>query len=140
MLASGLLLARVPQLSSASGRLLLRPAAAAMTSAAVAAAPAPPVCLHLTYTYTADILERRGPYRPAHLAAARSLVEAGKLLMAGAFVDDGPAGAVFVFAPGATRAEVDAFVAADPYVCAGLVVASSVRSWATPLSAPALNL
>lgn len=135
----------------------------ANASAAAAPPPAPPTCLHLTYTCApvltlsfsrhattserrrplsdvADVLERRGPHRPAHLAAAKAHLDAGRLLLAGAFVDAGPPGAVFVWAPSATREQVDAFVASDPYVLNGLVTRHDVRSWAVPLSSPALQL
>lgn len=48
-------------------------------------------------------------------------LEAGKLVCAGA-VADPPEGALFVF-KGASRDAIEAFVAADPYVKAGLVTA-----------------
>ena len=86
----------------------------------------------------ADILERRGPYRDAHLAGARKQVEAGKMLFAGAFLDPTD-GAAFIFTAKATRADVEAFVAADPYVTAGLVTEHSCRDWAVPVLAPEVD-
>ena len=85
-----------------------------------------------TDCYVADVLERRGPFRPAHIAAAQSEVDGGRLLMAGAFTDE-PAGAAFVFTPRATREDVARFVAADPYVLNGLVMSHRVQEWALPV-------
>jgi uncharacterized protein len=81
----------------------------------------------LFYEYVPDIAERRGPHREAHLALARRWKEEGRLVMAGA-LGDPPHGAVFVFrADGPAAAEE--FVAADPYVSAGLVTAWRVEPW-----------
>ncbi len=85
-----------------------------------------------------DILEKRGPYREAHLAGAAAQVKAGNMLMAGAFLDPTD-GAAFVFTPAATRAGIDAFVAADPYITAGLVVEHKCVQWAVPVLAPAVE-
>jgi uncharacterized protein len=41
----------------------------------------------LQYHYVPDILEKRGPYREAHLGAARKLEKEGKCVLAGAFGD-----------------------------------------------------
>ena len=128
----------------AAARLAVRVRAGARASgtrtAAAAAAPPPPPkkCLLLTYTYVPDVLERRGPFREAHLAGAAAQVAAGKMLIAGAFTDPTD-GAAFVFTPQATKASVAAFVAADPYVVAGLVTSHSIREWAVPVLAPAVD-
>lgn len=50
----------------------------------------------LQYDYVPDILEKRGPFREGHLAAARRLQEQGKCVIAGAFGDP-VAGGMFVF-------------------------------------------
>jgi uncharacterized protein YciI len=79
----------------------------------------------LFYDYVDDILERRGPYREAHLARIR---DESRIVMAGALGD--PAhGAAIVFGPDATVAEIGAFAEADPYVTAGLVRASRIEPW-----------
>ncbi len=39
----------------------------------------------LSYDYVPDVLEKRTPFRPDHLALAREFHAAGKLLLAGAF-------------------------------------------------------
>lgn len=57
------------------------------------------------------------------------------MLIAGAYLDPTD-GAAFVFTPKASRADVDAFVAADPYVAAGLVTEHSIRDWAVPVLHP----
>ena len=129
------------------------------------AAAAPPAYLLLKYDYVPDILEKRGPYRAAHLEGANKQVgggawaggwggarcslcacaapppafapllrppithsspspsqaQAGKLMVAGALADPVD-GAVFIFR-GASKEEVESFVAADPYVQNKLVTA-----------------
>lgn len=81
----------------------------------------------LFYHYVADIVERRGPVREAHLTLAGEAHQAGLLLMAGALVEPVD-GAVFVFAT-ADRSVVEDFVARDPYVREGLVTAWRIRPW-----------
>ena len=84
--------------------------------------------LHLlTYDYVEDILERRVPHREAHLAHAGAWRERGAVVMAGA-VGDPPHGALFVMDV-AEAAEIEGFVAADPYVHAELVTAWRVEPW-----------
>jgi uncharacterized protein YciI len=90
--------------------------------------PPPPTFTLLSYTYVQDILERRGPHRAAHIDAAKAAVAAGKMVMAGA-TGDPVGGALFVWAPGVDRAEVEAFAAGDPYVKAGLVPAWRVEPY-----------
>jgi uncharacterized protein len=80
----------------------------------------------LFYDYVPDILERRGPHRPEHLERIAAAQADGRLVMAGPFGDP-PKGAVFVFAGDAAIPE--AFVAADPYVAAGLVVGHRIEPY-----------
>jgi uncharacterized protein YciI len=82
----------------------------------------------LFYDYVADIVDRRGPYREAHLARISSERDAGRIVMAGA-VGDPPHGGVLVFAENITPAEVESFAEGDPYVLAGLVTARRVEPW-----------
>lgn len=56
------------------------------------------------------------------------------MLMAGAH-DNPVDGAVFVWAPSATKEEIEAFVKADPYVKNGLVTSWSIREWNVVASA-----
>ncbi len=81
----------------------------------------------LFYDYVDDILEKRAPFRPAHLALASEAHEAGRLVMAGALTEPLD-GAVFVFRAD-ERAEVEEFVGKDPYVAEGLVTGWRIRSW-----------
>jgi uncharacterized protein YciI len=81
----------------------------------------------LAYDYVPDVLERRTPFRADHLAYAREHHAAGRLLLAGAF-DPPKDGALFVF-KAESAAEVEAFVAGDPYVKNGVVTGHRVRPW-----------
>jgi hypothetical protein len=81
----------------------------------------------LFYDYVADVLERRAPHREAHLALLRGWKDDGKLVMAGV-LGDPPHGAAIVFHVG-DGTEVEQFVAADPYVAAGLVTRWRVEPW-----------
>jgi uncharacterized protein YciI len=66
-------------------------------------------------------LERRMAARPAHLAGAARLQAAGHLLIGGALVDDaGRMTGSACVAQFATRAELDAWLASDPYVTGGV--------------------
>ncbi len=79
----------------------------------------------LLYDYVEDILERRGPYREAHLSAIRAGKDDGRILMAGP-LGDPPHGGAIVFAD---RDSAEAFVKADPYVVNGLVTDWRVELW-----------
>lgn len=70
----------------------------------------------LFYEYVPDIVERRGPFREAHLGRIRT---EPAIVLAGA-VGDPPHGAAIVFKD-ASPEEIEAFAAADPYAEAGLV-------------------
>jgi uncharacterized protein len=83
--------------------------------------------LALGYEYVPDILERRAAYREAHLAHLAEWHERGDLVIAGA-VGDPPVGALFAFELDEV-ARVEEFVAADPYVIAGLVKSSTIEPW-----------
>jgi uncharacterized protein YciI len=81
----------------------------------------------LFYEYVADVLDRRAPHRPAHLALIDSEREAGRIVMAGA-LGDPIYGAAIVFR-GVPRAEIEQFARSDPYNEAGLVTAWRVEPW-----------
>jgi len=84
--------------------------------------------LALTYDYVPDILERRAAHREAHLAHIAEWHERGELFIAGA-LGDPPHGAFFAFDV-EDPARVEEYVAADPYVEAGLITAHRVEPWA----------
>ncbi|HEY6456882.1 MAG TPA: YciI family protein [Steroidobacteraceae bacterium] len=73
----------------------------------------------LLYDFTEDYLQRRAPYRREHLRLAWEAHERGELILGGALADS-PAGAVVLF-QGADDRAARAFIAADPYVTAGVV-------------------
>jgi uncharacterized protein YciI len=81
----------------------------------------------LIYEYVEGMAEHRGPYRSSHLDRVREQQNRGHLTLAGA-LGDPPTAAAFVF-EGVDRAHIDAFVAGDPYVEAGLVPAYRIEVW-----------
>jgi uncharacterized protein YciI len=81
----------------------------------------------LFYDYVEDILDRRPPYREAHLAHVRAGKEAGQVAIAGP-LGDPPHGAAIVF-KGEDPGPVEAFAEADPYVQAGLVTSWRIDLW-----------
>ena len=87
----------------------------------------------LLYDYVPDILERRAPFREAHIAHAKEAVERGELVLGGAFADPVDGAALLFRAE--SPAPVEAFARADPYVVNGLVTDWRVRRWTTVLGA-----
>jgi uncharacterized protein YciI len=81
----------------------------------------------LLYEYVADMADRRGPYREAHLERIRAEQAAGRVVMAGA-LGNPPSGGAIVF-KGVEPAEIENFVHADPYFEAGLVTSYRVEPW-----------
>lgn len=88
----------------------------------------------LMYEYVEDILERRAPYRDAHLASLRRLADDGRVVMAGA-LGDPVTGAAIVFAP-CPPEEVGEYVLRDPYYAAGLITRWSAIPWGVVIPAP----
>lgn len=81
----------------------------------------------LVYDVVPNFVERRAPFREAHLTLLRGANARGMLLFAGP-LGDPPDGALLVFR--AESAEpVETLAQADPYVTAGLVTAWRVRPW-----------
>lgn len=70
--------------------------------------------------------EGRLATRPRHREYLRSLLEQGKLVTSGPWVDD--TGALIVY-EAADEAEARALVAADPYTEAGVVARSELKEW-----------
>jgi uncharacterized protein len=81
----------------------------------------------LFYDYVDDYMERRTAIRPAHFAVATKFVDAGHLVLAGAYADP-PDGAALVFRAD-DRSTVEDFVRSDPYVEHGLVTDWRIRQW-----------
>lgn len=103
-------------------------AAAAAASSASPPAPAPKKYSLLFYSYVPDILERRDPYRAAHIQGAKDAVARGEMAMAGALAEPVD-GAIFVFAPGVPIEKIEEFAKKDPYVVNGLVPEWKIRPW-----------
>jgi uncharacterized protein YciI len=89
--------------------------------------PVPRVHYLLLYDYVENAVERRAPLREAHLALTRRWKEEGRMVMGGA-LGDPPHGAALVFRVD-DPAEVEDFVAEDPYVSGGLVTGRRLVRW-----------
>lgn len=89
------------------------------------------------YHYVADYLERRGPLRAEHLAAAWQAVERGELVLGGV-LEDPPDRALLIFRTDSPEI-IEAFAKNDPYVRNGLVVRWEVRRWNTVVGREASN-
>ena len=83
----------------------------------------------LLYDVVPDYVERRVPFRTAHLALARAAVDRGELVLGGALADP-PDGAVLLFRSGSADV-AEQFARTDPYVLNGLVTHWRVREWTT---------
>jgi uncharacterized protein YciI len=81
----------------------------------------------LIYEYVADMAQRRGPHRAAHIERIRAQQDAGRVLLAGA-LGDPPHGGAIVFR-GADPQAIEAFVADDPYMQAGLITDWRIEPW-----------
>ena len=87
----------------------------------------------LFYEVVDGYVNRRVPFRSAHLALAREAVARGELVLGGAFANP-PDGAVLLFR-GSSPAVAEAFARQDPYVTNGLVTRWYVREWTTVVGA-----
>ena len=83
----------------------------------------------LSYTLAEDYLERRQPWRQAHLDHLHQYHRSGNLLMAGA-LSDRYDGAVLLFESD-DSSTIERFIAEDPFVRAALVTNWSIRPWST---------
>jgi uncharacterized protein len=82
----------------------------------------------LLYEVVDGFVERRAPYREAHLLLAQEARDRGELLLAGA-LGMPPDRALLVFRAD-DSSTADAFARADPYVVNGLVTHWEVQPWA----------
>ncbi len=85
----------------------------------------------ISYGYVPDMAERRQPHRPAHLAHAQRAHDEGRLSFAAATTD--PTDSAVLILTAESEADVYAWVAADPYVKAGLVRSVMVRELAVAI-------
>lgn len=88
----------------------------------------------LIYDYVEGIAERRGPYRDEHLALIERWREDGRLAIAGG-TGEPVSGGLLVFEVD-DPAEVERFVADDPYGAAGLVESHRIVPWHVVASRP----
>ncbi len=89
----------------------------------------------LFYDVVDNYVERRQPFRAAHLQYARQAVARGELVLGGALANPVD-GAVMLFC-GSSPAVVESFAHNDPYVINGLITKWRVREWATVVGAQA---
>jgi uncharacterized protein YciI len=83
----------------------------------------------LFYEVVDDYVNRRMPFRAAHLGLAREAVARGELVLGGALADPAD-GAVLLFR-GSSPSVAESFARKDPYVTNGLVTKWYVREWTT---------
>jgi uncharacterized protein YciI len=81
----------------------------------------------LIYDMVENFVERRKPYREAHLQLINDAHARGLIVMAGA-LGDPPDGGLLIFRT-ESPAPVEAWARADPYVTSGIVVGWKVRPW-----------
>jgi uncharacterized protein len=81
----------------------------------------------LFYDVVDGYVERRQPFRSAHLARAQAAVVRGDLVLGGALAD--PVDQAVLLFCGDSSAVAEAFATGDPYVLNGLVKAWRVRTW-----------
>jgi uncharacterized protein YciI len=89
----------------------------------------------LLYDVVPNFIERRMPFREAHLQRVRDANARGVLLLAGA-LGEPPDGALLVFRSESPAAAED-FARTDPYVAEGLVTGWRVRPWTVVIGADA---
>jgi len=88
----------------------------------------------LFYDVVPDYVERRAPYRPAHLEHALAAHERGELILGGALA--APCEGAVLFFKGDSPAAAEAFARADPYVLNGLVTRWRVCEWVVVIGKP----
>lgn len=90
----------------------------------------------LFYEVADNFVERRAPFRDAHLLLAREAHLRGELLLAGALAEPAD-GALLIFC-GPSPDAATAFAERDPYVRHGLVKHWKVRPWTVVIGADPL--
>lgn len=81
----------------------------------------------LFYDVVDNYVERRKPYRPAHLDYAGKAVARGELLLGGALAN--PVDGSLLLFRGDSPAVAEDFAKGDPYVLNGVVTGWRVREW-----------
>lgn len=91
----------------------------------------------LFYDYAPDFMEKRAPFRAAHLKLAYAMQDAGDLMLAGVF-SGAPEMGAFLFR-GEDASAAENFARNDPYVAGGIVTGWRVREWTTVVGEYAAN-
>ena|SRR5436305_160052 len=91
----------------------------------------------LFYEIVERYVERRAPFRAAHLAHAQKAVASGDLVLGGALAN--PVDGTVLLFKGSSPAAAEAFARNDPYVLNGLVTKWQVREWTTVVGELAEN-
>lgn len=91
----------------------------------------------LQYDYVADVVEKRKPFRDAHLAFIGKYVQQGNVIMGGAYGNP-PTGALILFR-NLSADEVEQFAKQDPYVVNGIVTKHSVQPYMAVAGDPLLS-
>ena len=81
----------------------------------------------LRYELDEAAYAERMPFRPTHMALVEGLQEEGKIVIAGP-LSDPPTHSLIAFDV-EDQAEVEEFVAADPYVAEGIVTSYTIEPW-----------
>ncbi len=81
----------------------------------------------LFYKTVKNYVEKRVPYREAHLAYAEAAHQRGELILAGALAD--PADSAVLIFKVEKASVVEKFAKDDPYVLNGLIKEWKVRPW-----------
>jgi hypothetical protein len=83
-------------------------------------------------TLVENVVERRAPYREAHLAYLRGLKAEGRVVLGGAFAD--PVDTALIIYRGASKADVEKMIENDPYMKNGIWPKVSIREWSVAVS------
>ena len=83
----------------------------------------------LFYEVVDDYVNRRVPFRAAHIALAQAAAARGELVLGGALANP-PDGSVLLFR-GSSPSVAESFARHDPYVTSGIVTTWRVREWTT---------
>ena len=81
----------------------------------------------LFYTLVDDYVEKRVPFREAHLAYAEEAHKRGELILAGALTN--PVDKAVLIFKGESPLIAEQFVKNDPYVKNDLIVKWEIRTW-----------
>lgn len=91
------------------------------------------------YTYVENMLEKRVPHRPQHLALCQSLQDEGILLLGGA-LGNPPTDALLVLRARSAEEVEERLVSQDPYCKSGLVTSYKILPWTVVIGSVAKKI